>query len=147
MTLVETIETTEITTIADTTEETEETPEVPQIPEEETEETSQAPEDPHSEEASKDTHSEEQLPETEIPDVQPMDEDFSNVTLPSITRQRGRPKGTVNWVIGLPKKRKTTEKEGKDEKPRSKKAKVKMNQVVNRIQLSRIPGSEDWVCS
>ena len=139
LTLVETTEvgdpheTTETATIADT----EEMPELPDI---ETEISDVPPEI-----------------EAEIPGVQPDMKagttnvkpiaEFSYVTLPLIRRQRGRPKGTVNWVIGLPKKRKNTEKEGKDEKPRSKKSKVKMNQVVNRIQLTRIPGAEDWVCS
>ena len=87
--------------------------------------------------------------EAPIPDVMQAhipdeDEDFANVMLPAKTRQRGRPKGAVNRVIGLPKKRKCTEK---DSNTRPKKVKLQVNQVVDKIQLTRIPGSEDWVCA
>ena len=92
---------------------------------------------------------EEEHVESLIPDVMEAhipddDEDFANVMLPPKTRQRGRPKGAVNRVIGLPKKRKCTEK-GSNTRP--KKVKLQMNQVVDKIQLTRIPGSEDWVCA
>ena len=52
------------------------------------------------------------------------DEDFANLMLPPKPRQRGRPKGAVNRVIGLPKKRKCTEK---DSNARLKKVKLPMD--------------------
>ena len=100
-----------------------------EIPSEVNEGSSEMP--PTGEVPSPETHVESQLP------------DLSNIKMPVQTKRRGRPKGTVNRVVGLPKKRKCENEKAE----RAKRVRKPMNQVVNRLQLFRIPGSDDWACS
>ena len=81
--------------------------------------------------------------------------DFSNVHLPVKARSRGRPKGAVKRVIGLPK-RSQKEKDGSsDPKPRKRGRPVSAKDSKDlptkkhcgtslTLHLSKIPGSSEW---
>ena len=81
--------------------------------------------------------------------------DFSNVLLPVKARTRGRPKGAVKRVIGLPK-RSQKEKDGSsDPKPRKRGCPVSAKDSEDlpskkhcgtslTLHLSKIPGSTEW---
>ena len=80
------------------------------------------------------------------------DIDLSTVQLPPMGRRRGRPKGTVNRIIGLPRKKngdKEQKKQSKGQK-RGRVAKENLSQpskkLCTTLHLSKIPGSSEWTC-
>ena len=80
------------------------------------------------------------------------DIDLSTVQLPPMGRRRGRPKGTVNRIIGLPRKKMETRnrKNSQKAKKRGRKANENLIQpskkLCTTLHLSKIPGSNEWTC-
>ena len=107
------------------------------------------PQDSHMEDTQVDSQSE----ETQAQDPQSEHPDLGSISLPIKTKRRGRPRGAVNRVIGLPKCKKTggeTDKQTNNQNKRRGRPQTKntleapSKRLCMRLHLSKNPGSTDW---